>query len=281
MAADQLNLHVLGAAGGYPYGGHACSGFLLTAGDFKVLLDCGPGVALKLLQNRNASDLDAIVLSHFHPDHSLDLISIGYALMSEWIKLRHRRRVRLFLPAGGVAFFENFAGLFGHKYWQFVDGDYGPGYAALGTSINAGCDWMFEVFDVHEFKAGDKVDAGNLVFATIQADHTPEAVCLRVDHGDKRLAYTADTKPFEGLSEFCRDADVLITEGHISGSHPPGGAHMTPRQAGQMAHAADAKRVLLTHIAAMEDAEDALGAVRAVYDGPVELAGDCSEKITL
>ena len=277
MPTDQLKLHVIGAAGGYPYGGHACSGFLLTAVDFKVLLDCGPGVAVELLKYQDASDLDAIVLSHLHPDHSLDLIAVGYALMTEWIKLRHRRRVRLYLPSGGIAFFEILAGLFGHKNWQFVDSDYGPGYAAVRAAIEEGRDWMFEVFDVYEFDPGDTVYTGALAFATVPAIHTPEAVCLRVDHGGVRLVYTADTKPFSGLADFCKGADLLIAEGHFSGSHPPGGSHMTPTEAGQMAQEAGAKRMLLTHIAAMEDADSALAAVRAAYDGPVELAIECSE----
>jgi len=74
-------LHVLGCApaGGNP--GEACSGYLVTAGGSRVLLDCGPGVLASLLA-RDAAPLDAIVLSHLHFDHVADLIPLGFAYVA-------------------------------------------------------------------------------------------------------------------------------------------------------------------------------------------------------
>ena len=272
-----MRVRVLGAAGGYPYGGHACSGFLLGASSLNVLMDCGPGVALRLLERMRAEELDAVILTHLHPDHVLDLIPLGYALMTEWIARRKKRRIRLYMPEGGLSFLESFAGLFGHKRWIFDDAERGPGYDALRCAVRDGRDWMFEVFDASEFRPGADIDLGALRLATIPADHAPGAVCLRIDHDGSRLVYTGDTRPFDGLPEFCRNADLLIAEGHFSGSHPPSGVHMTPRQAGQLAQSAGAKCLLLTHIAAAEDGASALREVKSEFDGPVDLALERAE----
>ncbi|HEY3614439.1 MAG TPA: MBL fold metallo-hydrolase, partial [Gaiellales bacterium] len=80
-------LHVLGCAtaGGNP--GEACSGYLVTAGGSRILLDCGPGVVASLLA-RDASPLTAVVLSHLHFDHIGDVVPLGFAhmigLATEW-----------------------------------------------------------------------------------------------------------------------------------------------------------------------------------------------------
>ena len=93
-------LHVLGCApaGGNP--GEACSGYLVTAGGSRILLDCGPGV-VSLLLARDAAPLDAIVLSHLHFDHVADLIPLAFAhtfgLASDW------KAPALHVPPGGVA----------------------------------------------------------------------------------------------------------------------------------------------------------------------------------
>ncbi|WP_405117523.1 MBL fold metallo-hydrolase (plasmid) [Phaeobacter sp. BS23] len=278
MSAEDVSLQVLGAAGGYPYCGHACSGFLLgTDGSAPLLVDCGPGVAAKLLAGGRACDLGAVVISHMHPDHILDLVSLGYALMTEWISLRTRKRIPLYLPQGGRAVFERLMALWGHKHWVFDNTEHGPGYAALRDVAAADRDWMFEVFEVDEFAPGDVFETAGFTVATIKADHTPEAVCLCFDKGGKRLGYTADTRYQAALIDFYKGCDLLIAEGHFSGSHPPGGAHMTPSEAGKLAEQSQVKRLLLTHIAAIEDGDAALKAARAAFAGPVELACHAAE----
>src|SRR4029077_6322872 len=71
-------LHVLGCAPASGNPGEACSGYLVSAGGSRILLDCGPGVLSSLLA-RDAAPLDAIVLSHLHYDHVADLIPLGFA----------------------------------------------------------------------------------------------------------------------------------------------------------------------------------------------------------
>jgi len=263
---------VLGAAGGYPYGGHACSGYLVEAAGSRILLDCGPGVAARLLEKCRAVDVDAIAISHIHPDHTLDLVAVGYALMTEWIKHRLKKRVRLAMPEGGAAYMERLSGLFGHGRWTFTDDDLGLGFASLRDVARAGRDWMFDVFDIVEFAPGARVELGPIAIDTLPVDHMPGAVAMRLDHSGRRLIYSGDTRWHEPLVDFARDADLLIAEGHFSGSHPPGGAHMTPAEAGRLARLSGARRLLLTHLAALEDGPSALDAAKAECNTAVELA---------
>ncbi len=271
---SELRLRVLGCAGGYPYGGTACSGYLAAMGGNGVLFDCGPGVAMKLLGRMRAIDLEAIVISHLHPDHMLDLIPLAYAAMTEWIVRDSVRRVPVFLPKGGAAFIGRLADLFGHRHWRFDGNEPGHGLSRLRQTAAEGRDWVFEVFDVCEFAAGDTFSAGSLRIDTCAARHTPEAACLATGPANARLVYTGDTMPFEGLPEFCRRADVLLCEAHFSGAHPPGGAHMTPSEAGALAAAAEVRLLLLTHLAAAEDGPASVAAAKAVFGGPVRLALD-------
>jgi ribonuclease BN (tRNA processing enzyme) len=272
----EIVLKVLGAAGGYPYGGHACSGYLIETAGSRILLDCGPGVAARLLAMGRAIDLDAIVVTHIHPDHTLDLIAVGYALMQEWIKHRVRHRVRLAMPEGGAGYLERLSGLFGHTKWTFSDDDLGPGFSSLRTVAREGRDWMFDVFDVVEFVPGARVDLDGIAIDTLPVDHIPGAVALRLDHGGKRLVYSGDTRWHAPLVEFASGADLLVAEGHFSGSHPPGGAHMSPAEAGRLARLSGARQLLLTHLAALEDGPSALAAARAECAAPVRLAVETS-----
>ena len=273
---NEVVLTVLGAAGGYPYAGHACSGYLVEADGKRILLDCGPGVAAKLLADRRAVDLDAIIITHTHPDHTLDLISLGYALMTEWIKHRVRRPVRLAMPEGGADYLERLSGLFGHTRWTFSDDELGPGYASLRKAARSGFDWMFDVFELVEFAPGQRLEFDGIAIDTLPVDHIPGAVAVRLDHAGKRLVYTGDTRWHPPLVDFAKGADLLIAEGHFSGSHPPGGAHMTPAEAGLLARLCGARHLLLTHLAAIEDGPSAIEAAKTELESAVTLAVETS-----
>jgi ribonuclease BN (tRNA processing enzyme) len=267
-----MRVTIIGSAGGYPYGGHACSSFLVSNKDWRLLLDAGPGVAMRVLSTGRAIELDGILVSHCHPDHTLDLVAIGYALMTEWISQQTMRRIPLALPEGGVRFLEALSGLFGHRHWRFTEDNLGPGFARLRDTARADLDWMFEVFDIREFAAGDTVEIAGCAVRTLAVDHIPGAVAMRFDEGGRSLVHTGDTAWLDELAEFARDCDLLIADAHFSGSHPPGGKHMSPADAGRLARVSGARALMLTHLAAAEDAETALSSAMAACDVPVCLA---------
>ncbi|MFY9135886.1 MAG: MBL fold metallo-hydrolase, partial [Bacillota bacterium] len=75
----RLELTIIGNQGPYPGPGGACSGYLVRSQGATVLIDCGPGVMPRLQQHIDVSSLDAVVISHFHPDHYSDFLTMRYA----------------------------------------------------------------------------------------------------------------------------------------------------------------------------------------------------------
>ena len=75
-----MRVTVLGKSPSWQDAGGACSGYLIEEGDTAVLLDCGNGVFCKLRRYRDYVAVDAVVLSHLHADHFLDLVPFSYAL---------------------------------------------------------------------------------------------------------------------------------------------------------------------------------------------------------
>src|SRR4051794_29253030 len=110
-------LRVLGSSGGFPAMGLPCSGYLLVANQRKILFDCGPGVACALLQHSENCDLDAVCISHVHPDHILDLVPLAYSLMTQWVSEGRTVPLPVYMPTGGRALLERLSGLFGHRQW--------------------------------------------------------------------------------------------------------------------------------------------------------------------
>src|ERR1700755_2024947 len=101
-----MELIVLGCHAGMPAGGRASSGYLVASHGFRLLLDCGPGVATALSGAGGAAGLDAIVVSHLHPDHCYDLLPIGTTLR------RAARPLPVFAPHGARALMDELAGVF-------------------------------------------------------------------------------------------------------------------------------------------------------------------------
>jgi ribonuclease BN (tRNA processing enzyme) len=270
--ADALRLQVLGPAGGYPYSGYASAGYLLKTTGANILLDCGPGVAMRLLASLKATDLDAIIVTHLHPDHVIDVVAIGYALMSEWIAQKRAERVVLWVQPGGIEFLDRLIGLFGHRQWRLAQGDHGPGYDRIRVATEEGEDWFFSVFDVREYSPGDQWTVGDVEISTLPVPHTAPCVAIRAENAGKVIVYTGDTRWSDALCDFAAGCDLLIADAHFSGSHPPGNGHMTPSEAGRLAEKAQADRLMLCHLAAAGDGPSALLAASKAFAGKLDLA---------
>src|SRR3712207_9420878 len=112
-----MRVTVLGKSPSYTDAGGACSGYLIQEDGITVLLDCGNGVFAKMRRFVDYVDVDAVVLSHLHADHFLDLVPFSYALtyaprqqpvpVDRWPGTEHPARPRLFSPPGGRDFFRD------------------------------------------------------------------------------------------------------------------------------------------------------------------------------
>jgi ribonuclease BN (tRNA processing enzyme) len=243
-----MRLVVLGCSGSGPGPDSPASGYLVEAGDTRLVLDLGNGTFGALQRFLDPWALDAVVLSHLHPDHCAD-----FSALSVWRRYHPAAPASSPLPVYGPAESEE----------RFA-AQYAPSVAQRGAGEFAG------VYAFHTHVPATPV--GEAVLRTAAVDHPCEAYALRVEHGGRSLVYSGDTGPCAGLVELARGADVLLCE--ASWPHTdsmPTGVHLSGRQAGEHAAAAGVGKLLITHVPVWTDAQAMLAEAKEAYDGPVEL----------
>src|SRR3954454_9160048 len=256
-----MRVTVLGKSPSWQDVDGACSGYLLAEGDTHVVLDMGNGVFGKLRRFRDYTEIDAVVLSHLHADHILDVVPYAYALtyaprqqpvpVHVWPGTDEPARPRLIAPPGARDVFRRIAGAWGPE--ELID----------------------NAFDLCEYGQGDEATVGPLTFAFHEVPHftrTHAVAVYSADH-DRRFTFSADSAPSEALVEFARDTDLLFVEATLPRPEREGPrGHLTPREAGDHAKLAGARRVVLTHISDALDAEWARVQAERAIRGPVEVA---------
>lgn len=198
-----------------------------------------------LLGHVSVLDVDAVVISHRHPDHLLDLYPFFYA------RLFHPERpvgLPLFLPPGA----------FGHIEALLSD---------------QGGEELARVFDVHEIEPGGSFEVGPFRFSTAPMEHPVPTLGMRIEADGSALAYSADTGPSEDLVALAHGADVLLCEAtwlDVPEGAPP--IHLSAGQAGAHAESAEAGRLLLTHVRWAPNEQAGVERAAAEFHGSVELA---------
>ncbi|MBA2448325.1 MAG: MBL fold metallo-hydrolase [Chloroflexi bacterium] len=247
-----FHLTVLGSGPSWPNPGGACSGYLASANGTRILLDCGPGVAGRLLANVSLRDLSAIVISHMHPDHFLDLVAVRNAVTYGG---QSDRPPRLLLPPGGADVL-----------------------AALGRVLDGDEHAFARAFDVGEYDPSATVEIGPCSLSFRRMRHPVPAFATRVEAG-RALVFSGDTGPCEALVALARGADMLLCESTLvsaEGESAKGERmHLSGAEAGQIAREAGVSRLLLTHMPIdPDDPERQLRDARAVFSGAVEHAAE-------
>jgi len=244
-----MRLVVLGCSGSGPGPDSPASGYLVEAGETRLVLDLGNGTFGALQRVLDPWELDGVAFSHLHPDHCAD-----FSALAVWRRYHPR-------PPAGVGALSVFAPAEADERFAAA---YAPSIAQRSTAEFAG---ILE-FRTHTPEAA----VGESVLRTAAVEHPCEAYALRVEHGGRSLVYSGDTGPCTGLVELARDADVLLCEASWPHSDAmPNGVHLSGRQAGEHAAAAGVGRLLLTHVPAWTDPQAVLAEAKAVFDGPVEL----------
>ncbi len=192
--------------------------------------------------------LDAVLISHLHPDHFVDLVPLRHFLRWEI----PQRRVRVIAPAG---LDERLDALHGE-----------PGFCAAALDI--------------EPLAVGSMTVGGLAIEVAPVTHTESSVGFRVASGPglsaikdpaPGLVYSGDCGRAEDLDVLIRPGDTLLSEVSFGpGPVKPGAQHLDGPAVGDLARRSRAGRVLLTHIQMRHDRSATLDSVRARFDGPVE-----------
>lgn len=234
-----LGITVLGSAGSYAEPGNACSGYLVRSPAATVVLDLGNGTLANVQRHVALADLDAVVLSHDHPDHWLDLPILRNAL-------------RYYLEVEGLRVYGT-AGVLDQA--SVVISELEP--TLVWTTIDA---------TTGELAIGDQ----RLSFS--RTEHPVETLAVRVEAAGRTFVYTSDTGSGWSPGGFLDDVDLLLCEATIPAKYEDVSLHLTGGQAGALARSGGVGRLVLTHIAPGVDAEAQRLAAADEFGGPVELA---------
>jgi ribonuclease BN (tRNA processing enzyme) len=246
-------MRVLGKSPSWQDAGGACSGYLVESGETRLLLDCGPGVLGKLRAVCDYAAVDAIVLSHLHADHILDLVPYASALTygPRWAQAPAPRPA-LHPPPGG-----------------------GERFAALCEAAGMSATHIASAFDVRDYDPAEPLGVGALRVRFQPVPHYVPANAIEVAEDGRRLTFGADSGPSEELVAFARGTDLLLLEATLS--EPDDGdprGHMTPAEAGEHGRRAGARRLVVTHISDEVDLDAARAAASAAFGGDAELAAE-------
>jgi ribonuclease BN (tRNA processing enzyme) len=232
-----LSVTVLGCAGTFAGPDQACSGYLVRSDGATVVVDLGSGTLANLQRHVAVADLDAVVLSHEHPDHWLDLPIL-------------RNAMRYVLGLEGL-----------------------PVYGTAGVLAEA-ADLIGEVdptFALATVTAGAEVEVGDLRFRFDRTDHPVETLAVRADADGGSLLYSADTGPGWDPTGFGDGVDLFLCEGTYTPDQE-GEVHLSARQAGELAGRLGAGRLVVTHVAPSLSEEEQCRAAAEAFGGPVEPA---------
>jgi ribonuclease BN (tRNA processing enzyme) len=246
-----MRLTVLGCSGSVPGPDSPASGYLLQAEGVALALDLGNGTLGALQRVLDPFDLDALLLSHLHPDHCADVPSL-VVYRRHHPSPPHRRRLPLHAPTEAPI--------------RLAAAASAPSAAELATT---------DLFDVFDFRPlGPRtIQIGGFEIVAAGVEHPCEAYALRISQGGRSLVYTGDTGPCDRLAGFADGTDLLLAEASwLHGSDKPAGLHLSGREAGELATAANAGRLLLTHVPPWTDPQQVLQEARSAHDGFVELA---------
>jgi ribonuclease BN (tRNA processing enzyme) len=250
-----MRLTVVGCAGSYPGPDSPASCYLVEADHtdasgetrtWRILLDLGNGALGALHRYADPLAVDAVLLSHLHADHCLDLC--GYYVLRKYHPDGHQPRIPVFGPPGTAA-----------RMARAYDLPEDPG--------------MTEEFDFHPYPALGAVELGPFRIEPVAVEHPVPAYALRVRADDRLLVYTGDSGVCEPVERAAEGADLFLAEAAFrDGDDNPEGIHLTGTDVGNMAKRAGVGRLVLTHIPAWHDRQVAHDEARAVWDGPLDLA---------
>ncbi len=214
---------MLGCAGTFPGPQSCCSAYLIEHEGFRLVLDFGYGATGGLQRHGDLHDVDAIVVTHLHADHCIDLVAYSYARYYD--PAGRQPRLPVWGPTGTD-----------ERILRAIPMEAGRG------------NWLDEVYDWHVLD-GTPLEIGPYAITMTKTNHPVETYAVRITAGDRTLVYSADTGACEELVDLARDADLFLCEASFldSPDNPPG-VHLCGREAGEYAARAGAKSLLLTHL---------------------------------
>jgi ribonuclease BN (tRNA processing enzyme) len=214
-----MRITVLGACGAYPEAGESCSGYLFEADGFRLVVDLGYATMPRLLESVPAEQVDAVYVSHGHPDHCVDLNPL---LRARALRDEPAPPLPVYSPPGALD-------------------------AVLRLDRPA---MLAGAYELHEFQVGSRWEIGPFAVDTRLLPHFLTNAAVRLTAAGRSVAYTGDGGPSPDLVDLARDADLLIAEASFADQVPEDnlGQLSSARDAGRQAAQAGVGGLLLTHL---------------------------------
>lgn len=234
-----MRLSIVGSSGTFPARGRPASGYLFELGSTRVWCDAGPGTFMSLPVDPDL--IDAVVISHQHPDHCSDLTAAFHA----WTyRPQPRDPVPLYAP---------------QSVWDRL---------LAYIERDPAC------FDFVPVGTGDEARFGDISVSFVEMDHSVPTVGSRWDGNGRTLFYTGDTGPAGEWPDHAAGVDVLLSEASYqeatkNADYP---YHLSAAEAGEIARRIGAGQLVLTHIPPYLDPSVSVAEAEAVFDRPVRLA---------
>ncbi len=234
---------MLGGCGAWPAAGQACSGYLVEHDGFRLLVDPGYATTPRLLQYVGADQVDAVFVSHGHPDHCAD---VNPLLRVRALRDDPAPPLPLYALPGALD-------------------------AVLALDRHA---MLAPAYELHEFANGATLQVGPFSAQTCPLPHSLPNAGVRLTAQGQSLVYTGDCGESADLVAHARDADLLLAEASYADQVPEDSrSHLSSAaQAGRQATAADVGRLVLTHLFPETDPVAALEAGRRGFSGDVQVA---------
>ena len=248
-----MKLTILGSGTSAPRPDRGSPGYLLQTTGPTIMLDLGPGALRQLVTaGVKHEQVDAVAITHYHADHSADLIHFLFAA-KYYRGYKRQKPVTVIGPEGLIDFHKGLQAAFGP--WVVPE----PG--------------TFEWRELPKNGPGH-TSLGNLTIKSAPMDHYGNAaIAFRFEQGGKAFVYSGDTDVTDELVELAKGADLLLCEAANPEDDKDDG-HLTPSEAATMAARAGVKSLILTHFYPECDCHNALAVAQKHFDGQVHAATD-------
>jgi ribonuclease BN (tRNA processing enzyme) len=244
-----VKVTVLGCSGSVPGPDSPASGYLVEADGYRLLLDLGHGAFGALQRYVRPSEIDAIVISHLHADHCIDLTAYVVALRYGGEGFRRSG------PEGRIPLI---------------------GVPGTRDRLEAAYDPLARKLSLHEmfsFATPVEGELGPFQMSYARMNHPTQTNAVRIQYQDRSLVYSADTGESDDLVKLARAADVLLCEASVGPDEEiiPD-LHLTGRQAGEHADRAGVDRLIVTHVPPWNSRQVAADEAADAFQGVVEVA---------
>ena len=245
-----MKLTVLGSGTCVPSLQRNASGYLLEAGERQILVDCGSGTLLQLERSGHSyKDVDAVFITHGHPDHFADLLPLLHALLYA-PNCSREKDLHIFTP---------------HEFRKYYDRAIAP---ILGTS---------DLFNIFITDVQEAINFGPLHVLSTKTVHSSDSFAYRFEYDSKAIVLTGDADYDQGIIALSRDADILITDCSFPDALKVAG-HMSAKECGLVAEKAKVKQLMLSHLYPADTPDiDRLTEAGEYFKGTIRLAEDLME----